>query len=222
MKTIICITTLVVATILFAYEAHQRWQPPNAQVQPPQLTHEVITVTAEPSPDFNEQIDYGSFLKTAAEVQQYRASRRLTEQQFLSMASPTDSVVLDTRSERAFTLTHIEGAVHLSFSDITKDSLAALIPSKETRILIYCNNNFRRAPEVFPMKTAPAALNIPTFITLYEYGYRNLYELGPVLDIHSTEIPLIGSLAPSSQRQAATTRPVAIPVQGAKGMLLGT
>jgi hypothetical protein len=37
---------------------------------------------------------------------------------------------------------------------------------------------------------APAALNIPTFITLYTYGYRNVYELEPLLDLEATVIPM--------------------------------
>jgi hypothetical protein len=29
-------------------------------------------------------------------------------------------------------------------------------------------------------------LNIPTYIALYDYGYRNVYELGPQLDIDAS------------------------------------
>ena len=36
------------------------------------------------------------------------------------------------------------------------------------------------------------ALNIPTYITLHAYGYENVYELGPLLDVRSTRIPLAG------------------------------
>jgi hypothetical protein len=39
---------------------------------------------------------------------------------------------------------------------------------------------------------AIAALNIPTFVTLYAYGYQNLYELGPVVDPATSNIEFVG------------------------------
>jgi len=108
------------------------------------------------------------------------------------MSKDEDTIVLDTRSAAKYAELHIKGAVHLNFSDITSDTLAAIVPSPATRILIYCNNNFENAPEPFPVKMAVAALNIPTFVTLYAYGYQNLYELGPVVDPATSNIEFAG------------------------------
>lgn len=141
----------------------------------------------------NEAIDFRGFLKVAAEVADYREDRRVSEEQFLEMSREEGAIVLDTRSAQKFAELHIRGAKHLNFSDITKHQLAETIPDKDTRILIYCNNNFRGRPVEFAAKSAPAALNIPTFITLYEYGYRNLYELGPMIDADKTILPLVSS-----------------------------
>ena len=33
------------------------------------------------------------------------------------------------------------------------------------------------------------ALNIQTFVNLHAYGYTNVYELGPLLDVKTTRIP---------------------------------
>ena len=52
-----------------------------------------------------------------------------------------------------------------------------MIPDKNTRILIYCNNNFISKRRSLLDKSLPLALNIPTFINLYGYGYKNVYEL---------------------------------------------
>ena len=41
-------------------------------------------------------------------------------------------------------------------------------------------------------KSAPLALNIPTYINLRGYGYKNVYELKPNLDIRKTRIPFAG------------------------------
>ena len=82
---------------------------------------------------------------------------------------------------------HIRGAINLTFPDITIDSLREVIPDRNTCILIYCNNNFTNAPGPFPSKRSNASLNLSTFIALYSYGYRNIYELGPLIDIRTSE-----------------------------------
>ena len=64
------------------------------------------------------------------------------------------------------------------------------------RILIYCNNNFDKEPVNFPSKAITVALNIQTFINLHAYGYENVYELGPFLDVNKTTIPFEGPAAP--------------------------
>jgi hypothetical protein len=40
-----------------------------------------------------------------------------------------------------------------------------------------------------------ASLNLSTYATLYDYGYRNVYELGPLVDIEHTSIEFEGRLA---------------------------
>ena len=44
------------------------------------------------------------------------------------------------------------------------------------------------APEPFPSKLPSASLNISTYIALYDYGYRNVYELGPLIDIGASRL----------------------------------
>jgi hypothetical protein len=67
-----------------------------------------------------------------------------------------------------------------------------VIPAKNTRVLIYCNNNFQNEPAAFASKTATASLNIYTFNSLYGYGYTNVYELGPLIDIQKTKLEFEG------------------------------
>jgi rhodanese-related sulfurtransferase len=99
---------------------------------------------------------------------------------------------LDARSRDKFDLLHVQGAINLPFADISEPSLAKTLPDKNQIILIYCNNNFEKAPVAFETKRAGASLNISTFIALHTYGYRQVYELGPLLDVHTTKIPLVG------------------------------
>ncbi len=49
----------------------------------------------------------------------------------------------------------------------------------------------------FPAKIAPASLNLSTYISLYTYGYRNVYELGPLLDAKTTKLKLVASAPPA-------------------------
>ena len=62
-------------------------------------------------------------------------------------------------------------------------------------MLIYCNNNFLNAPVSFAGKAAPASLNISTYISLVTYGYTNVYELGPLLDVKTTKLEFEGTEA---------------------------
>ena len=140
----------------------------------------------------NQNIDFAGFAALTSQLEPLREAYRISVVDFIEMSKDKDTIVLDTRSAAKYAELHVKGAVHLNFSDITSDSLAAIIPSPTTRILIYCNNNFANAPEPFPTKMAVAALNIPTFVTLYAYGYQNVYELGPGVDPETASIEFAG------------------------------
>jgi len=139
----------------------------------------------------NPRIDMTGYLRVAQDAAQHREARRLSEQEFLRMAAQPGTIVLDARSARKYQELHVEGAVNLSFPDITIESLAQLIPDKRTRVLIYCNNNFSNAERAFPTKLPSASLNISTYIALYNHGYRNIYELAPLIDASKTQLKLV-------------------------------
>ena len=147
-------------------------------------------VTANPrDPLANPAIDMEGYLKVSREAAQHRATRRVTEADFMRMAHEPNTLVLDARSAQKYNELHIKGAVNLSFPDITIESLARVIPDQNTRVLIYCNNNFANAESPFPMKMVTASLNLSTYIALYNHGYRNVYELGPLIDIKQSKLP---------------------------------
>ena len=142
----------------------------------------------------NPIIRFDSFVSVSKETESYRRGRLISEATFIEMAQDANTIILDTRSKQKYDEKHIAGAVHINFSDFTKETLAKKIAGKDTRILIYCNNNFKNDQRSFQSKMAPLALNIPTFINLYGYGYKNVYELQPLLDIKTTKIAFEGSL----------------------------
>jgi len=143
----------------------------------------------------NPNIDMQGCLKAASEAAEYRESRRLTEDEFIRLSKEPETIVLDARSKEKYDELHIDGAINLSFPDLTVDSLNQLLPDKNARILIYCNNNFSGEERAFPTKAPVASLNLSTYIALYSYGYRNVYELGPQLDIKQSKLDFVGTIA---------------------------
>jgi phage shock protein E len=146
---------------------------------------------AEPIP--NPLIDYKEFQKIVANSASERESHRLTEPQFIKVMADKKAVLLDARSASKYELRHIRGAVNLPFTDFTADTLAKVIPTKGTKVLIYCNNNFIGSPISLASKAPSASLNISTYTSLRSYGYTNIFELGPLLNVRTTAIPFAGT-----------------------------
>jgi hypothetical protein len=141
------------------------------------------------TPIVNPAIDMHGYLNVSSAAAVHRETRRLSEAEFLRMSREPGTIVLDARSRENYDQLHVVGALNLSFPDIAVDSLRRTIPDLSTRILIYCNNNFSNAEGPFPTKMPSASLNLSTYIALYTYGYRNIYELGPQVDLAQSALP---------------------------------
>lgn len=139
------------------------------------------------------QIDYTGFRGLTAEVEAYREDRLISLAEFQRMAREPNTIILDARSADAYAEGHIAGAVNLPFTDFTSVSLAETLRDPNVRILIYCNNNFSNNQRPVVLKMVQLALNIQTFINLYGYGYRNVYELGDVVDFNDPAVRWVQS-----------------------------
>jgi len=144
--------------------------------------------SASQKPGTSAQIDYDGFRNLTGEVETYRAGRLVNLATFQKMASEPGTIILDARSAEAYRQGHIDGAINLAFSDFTAQSLEAALGDKAKRVLIYCNNNFENNAPPVMMKSVRLALNIQTFINLYGYGYRNVYELGDVVNFDDPKV----------------------------------
>jgi len=162
------------------------------------------------------KVSFQDFKELVAAVESHRAARLVDLDTFLRMSTEPDTIIFDSRSDVRFNRIHMKGARHLSFTDFTQDNLGTVIPSFNTRILIYCNNNFEGNETDFAskMSTAPRApsdealttqfavqekprmmaLNIPTHVNLYGYGYRNVYELDELVSVDDPRIEFEGSI----------------------------
>lgn len=180
------------------------------------LTYPMISQAESDYP--SAKVSYADFKTLVDTVEAHRAERLVGLDRFLEMSKEPNTIILDTRSAERFERIHVAGARHLNFADFNQGSLAELIPDPNTRILIYCNNNFEGNPIDFTTKVAlpPSlesstgasgsgtemlgeerpvmmALNVPTYINLYGYGYQNVYELDELVDISDSRIQFEGS-----------------------------
>jgi hypothetical protein len=152
-----------------------------------------LSAGAAPPPQMtNPAVDMAGHLRVSSEAARHRRARRVSEPEFIDMSRQPGTVILDARSREKYDELHVKGAINLSFPDIAYESLQRLLPDKKTRILIYCNNNFRAGVPAFPTKMASASLNLSTFIALYDYGYREVYELAPLLDLETSRLEFEG------------------------------
>ncbi len=155
----------------------------------------LLLMTAAPlaAQPANPLIDFNGFRALAGEVEPYREARLVGWEAFAALAAQPDVLILDARSESAFRAGHIAGAINLPLPDFTAERLARVIGAADRPILIYCNNNFRNDANPVMLKRIELALNIQTFINLYGYGYRNVRELGDVIDFNDPGIPWVRS-----------------------------
>ena len=162
------------------------------------------------------KVSFNDFKELVAAVEPHRAARLVDLDTFLKMSQEPNTIIFDSRSDFRYNRIHIKGARHLSFTDFTQDNLGKVILSFDTKILIYCNNNFEGNQTDFASKIAlpgavPSgdavtaqfqsqekprmmALNIPTYVNLYGYGYRNVYELAELVHVDDPRIEFEGSI----------------------------
>ena len=161
-------------------------------------------------------VDYEAYMTLVTDVQAHRQERLVTLEEFNEMSKGENTIILDARSKAMYDAKHIKGAIHLNFSEFTQAELEALIPSTETRVLIYCNNNFEDDQIYFPTKMyippptsyneplgITMALNIPTYINLYGYGYKNVYELKELISVFDSSVEFEGTEVPVIEDQGS-------------------
>lgn len=93
------------------------------------------------------------------------AYRQISQEEAKEMMDAGGAVVLDVREQSEYDEGHIPGAVLLPVGSIDEDTAAAVIPEKESTVLVYCRSGNRS-------KTAAAALA--------ELGYTGVYEFGGI------------------------------------------
>ncbi len=173
----------------------------------------VFVLSADDSISTSTACDSSSYLEFAKCAEFLRERNQIDEATLTNELREGNAILLDARGKEAYDALHIDGSVNLPYTSFSASNLAHIIPDKDARIIIYCRNNFRLSgtddPEQVPpqsfesfkaefediefRKGASVGLNVPTFITLYAYGYRNVYELSSVFDPANTSLPITGT-----------------------------
>ena len=94
-----------------------------------------------------------------------RSYRQISQEEAKKMMDTREVLILDVREQDEFDAGHIPGAVLLPVGTITGETAAAVIPEKDSVVLVYCRSGNRS-------KTASAALA--------ELGYTGIYEFGGI------------------------------------------
>ena len=167
---------------------------------------------AEIKPYPQAKVSFADFKSLVSAVEGHRSTRLVSLDKFLEMSRDPNTIIFDSHSDFRYERLHVKGAKHLSFTDFTQDNLEKVIPGFGTRILIYCNNNFEGNQIDFASKIAAPkkslvesqiasqekplmmALNIPTYVNLYGYGYQNVYELNELVNVNDSRIMFEGTL----------------------------
>ena len=90
---------------------------------------------------------------------------QITQEAAKEMMDTQEVIVLDVREQSEYDSGHIPGAVLLPVGSIDEETAAAVIPEKNSTVLVYCRSGNRS-------KTASS--------TLAGLGYTNIYEFGGI------------------------------------------
>ena len=82
------------------------------------------------------------------------------------MSTNREAVILDVRTQEEYDGGHIKGAVLLPVDEITAETAQAVIPTKDTQVLVYCRSGNR---------------SVTASETLVVLGYTEVCEFGGII-----------------------------------------
>lgn len=126
--------------------------------------------------DVSDGFSANVFFDEAASLDYGAMSVSLDE--FLILRKQENVVVVDVRSLASYEHGHIDGAVHLAGTDITKPRLEELVPDADTTLLLYCDYSLMPIRMISLMH-----MSAPQFVKL---GYKNVRTLSPVYEAGDT------------------------------------
>lgn len=94
--------------------------------------------------------------------------QQISQETAKEMMDSQELIILDVREQSEYDSGHIPGAVLLPVGSIDQDTAAAVIPDKDSTVLVYCRSGNRS-------KTASSALAELGYTAVYEFGGINTW-----------------------------------------------
>jgi hypothetical protein len=149
-----------------------------------------IANAGEQIPDFLSEADSVEYVNIG---RAHKEPRIVEKYALLNLLKKHAAIVLDTRDKKDFEQLHVKGAVNLPFEQLSRSSLARLIPTKDTAIVIHDPNNMRRKASDQVQEVDPS-WNYQVSAVLRIYGYTDIYALDPEVHLRSIPNVLVGDI----------------------------
>ena len=132
----------------------------------PLLIAVVLTATAsaQDPPVVNEIKPQDFYRQASTSVQ-----TEIDAKQLANWLAKKSVVLIDLRAKESFERAHIRGAINVPIEALTAEQLKTLVPNSDSRIVVYCTNNF--------MPTRMIALTTLGYPAIEQLGYSNVHRL---------------------------------------------
>lgn len=132
-------------------------------------------------------------------IDKIRSERQIHYTKVPEILKKGDAIILDVRSKESYDCGHIKGAKNLSLTDITEKTLPKIVPSKQTKIIIYCEKTL--SPPVRRMAATKIAFPI-----IYKLGYENIHEIEEVMYFDDKTLKDFESVLPFEKSEKCTNK----------------
>ena len=131
-----------------------------------------VLLTGAPKDGGVKEIPPREFFENAAAAVKSGRLTATTSEQLLAWQKTGSVVLIDLRNEKSFKLRHLKGAVNVPLSELTEEKLKAVIPEKNSQVVVYCDNNFNPTRMI-----AATTMGAPA---IQQLGYSKVSTLEPL------------------------------------------
>ena len=148
----------------------------------------IATARAE-SPPVVSEIKAQDFYRQASTS----PPKEISAKQLADWLAKDAVILIDLRAKESFEYAHIRGAINVPIELLTAEHLKTLVPNRDSRIVVYCTNNF--------MPTRMVALTTLGYPAIEQLGYSNVNRLE---DLWSSESCRASEKLAAKQKQMDT------------------
>lgn len=117
------------------------------------------------SPPATSEINAQDFYQRASAA----PPKQITAKQLATWLAKKSVVLIDLRGKESYAAAHIRGAINVPIELLTAQHLKTVVPNSDSRIVVYCTNNF--------MPTRMIALTTLGYPAIEQLGYSKVHRL---------------------------------------------